>query len=354
MMNRSVFVLLFLFLFAGCKDNLQSDQVWTAKKAKKWQHHTGWLVGCNYIPSTAINQLEMWQEETFDTVTINKELTLAEGLGFNIIRVFLHDMVWTRDPQGMKQRMDKFLSIASRHKIGVMFVLFDDCWNEDPKLGKQPDPIPGKHNSGWVQSPGRSRMEDSILYSFFEKYVKGTITAFGNDPRVWIWDLYNEPGNSGHYENSIPLLKLAFKWAREVKHIQPLTSAVWNFGKEFKDIDSLQLHSSDIISFHNYGDTGAMRACIKQLKVYERPLLCSEYMARTAGSKFQTHLPLLKKEKVGAINWGLVSGKTQTIFPWSSPKGASEPLIWFHDIFRSDGSSFDKTEVECIKSMTKK
>ena len=61
-------------------------------------------------------------------------------------------------------------------------------------------------------------------------------------------------------------------------------------------------------------------------------------------SNFATHLPFLKKENVGAYNWGLVSGKTQTIYPWDSwtkPYDA-EPKIWFHDIFRKDGSPFDE------------
>ena len=124
---------------------------WTAEKANAWYREQPWLVGCNFTPSTAINQLEMWQAETFDADTINRELGWAAELGFNTARVYLHDLVWQANADGFKQRIDRYLEIAAGHGIKTTFVLFDDCWNPDPKLGKQPDPIPGVHNSGWIE-----------------------------------------------------------------------------------------------------------------------------------------------------------------------------------------------------------
>ena len=133
---------------------------WTEDRANAWYSKQPWLVGANYIPSTAINQLEMWQAETFDPERIDIELGWAEGLGMNTIRVFLHDLVWEQNPAGFQQRIDRFLAIAAKHNIRPMFVLFDSCWDPNPRLGEQREPRAGVHNSGWVQSPGAKALRD--------------------------------------------------------------------------------------------------------------------------------------------------------------------------------------------------
>ena len=130
------------------------DRQWTPTEAQAWQSSQPWLVGCNFMPSTAINQLEMWQTDTWDPATIDRELGWAANLGFTSIRVFLHDLLWQQDKKGFLERMDQFLALAAKHRIGVMFVLFDGVWDPFPKLGKQREPRPHVHNSGWVQSPG--------------------------------------------------------------------------------------------------------------------------------------------------------------------------------------------------------
>ena len=127
---------------------------WTEKEARDWYGRQPWPVGCNYIPSTAINQLEMWQAETFDEAANDRELGWAAGLGFNTVRVYLHDLLWEQDVRGFMGRIDRFLAIAARHGIRPMFVLFDGVWDPFPKPGPQPSPRPHLHNSGWVQSPG--------------------------------------------------------------------------------------------------------------------------------------------------------------------------------------------------------
>jgi len=127
---------------------------WSQQRANEWFEKNGWMVGCNYIPATAINQIEMWQEETFDPFLIDKELGWAADLGFNTIRVFLHHLVWEQNHEAYLQRIDQFLTIAHKHGIRAMLVLFDSVWDPNPKLGKQPEPKLNVHNSGWVQCPG--------------------------------------------------------------------------------------------------------------------------------------------------------------------------------------------------------
>ena len=313
-----------------------------------------WPVGCNFIPSTAINQLEMWQEDTYDPNTIDRELGWAQQIGFNTVRVFLHELVWQEDPNGFKGRMDDFLGICEKHKIRVMFVLFDDCWNGNAKLGKQPAPKPGVHNSGWLQCPRYAEVNDVSKYPIFEQYVEDILRSFSGDKRVLIWDLYNEPGNSHTPKQNMPLLKKVVEWARKANPTQPITMGVWNQDQQHKELNDFQIANSDVITFHNYSPYENMKQDIAKYKSYGRPVICTEYIARGAGSKFETHLPLMKAENVGAINWGLVYGKTQTIFPWGSPPNAPEPNVWHHDIFRKDGSPFSEQEIRVIKKLTVK
>jgi hypothetical protein len=342
------YILLIGVVFFSFVSFAQQQGVWTAGDAKKWYDRQPWLVGCNFIPSTAINELEMWQAETFDIPTIDKELGWANAIGMNAVRVFLHYIPWEEDAKGFKERINLYLQNADKHHIKTIFVFFDDCWNENPHAGIQPKPRPGVHNSGWVQCPGNKMHTDSATWELLGKYEIDILSAFKNDNRILFWDLYNEPGNSNYEESSLPLLKKIFKWAWEIRPSQPLTCGLWNGNLKFNEF---QLASSDIITFHNYDKVPELEKKIKDLIKYNRPLICTEYMARTNGSMFITHLPVFKNFKVGAINWGLVSGKTNTIFPWGSKEGATEPALWFHDIFKRDGKPFDPNEVAFIKDI---
>ncbi|MCC6420222.1 MAG: cellulase family glycosylhydrolase [Gemmataceae bacterium] len=326
---------------------------WTAKRAKAWYAQQPWLVGCNFIPSTAVNQLEMWQADTFDPVTIDRELKwAAEQFGFNTVRVFLHDLAWDADPKGFKERLEKFLASADRHQIRPMVVFFDDVWNPEPKLGKQPAPRPGVHNSGWMRSPGPKVVNDPAAWGRLEKYVTDVLTTFGKDRRVLAWDLYNEPGNEKQINRSLPLLKQTFAWARKVNPEQPLTVGLWRYDKAFQQLNDYQLAASDVTSFHHYGNARDLARLIGELKQHGRPVICTEWMARTRDSTVAANLPVFFKERVGCYNWGLVSGKTQTIYPWGSKPGSPEPKVWFHDLLRPDGAVYSEEEAKLFRKYT--
>ncbi len=336
----------------GIKENNESSKnIWTKEQAKAWHDEYGWLRGSNFNPSTAINQLETWQEESFDTATIDRELGWAEEIGMNCMRVYLHHVAWQVDKQGFKGRMNKYLDIADSHGIKTIFVFMDDCWNATYKAGKQPDPKPGVHNSGWVRDPGDLLYKDSTLVNTLEVYVKDILTSFDGDKRIAIWDLYNEPGNSNYGNKSMPLLKKVFEWGWEVRPSQPLSSGVWL--RSLVDLNKFQLENSDIITYHNYNGPEEHQAAIDSLKLYGRPMVCTEYMARRNNSLFTNIMPILKKEDIGAINWGLVDGKSNTKYAWDEPiKDGSEPPLWFHEIFRKDGTPYKQEEVDLIKSLT--
>lgn len=321
---------------------------WSTHQAWEWYRQQPWMVGCNYIPGSAINQLEMWQADTFDTTLIERELTWAQSLGFNTLRVYLHDLLWQQDAAGFTRRIYTFLDLCASRGIKPIFVFFDDCWNQEFALGPQPAPKPGVHNSGWVQSPGVRTVLDPASWPRLQTYLQGVLEEFRADPRIRLWDLYNEPGNSQMNERSLGLLKAAFAWARDVNPSQPLTAGVWF---DNAALNEFQLAASDVITFHDYNPVDQLQAQINRLRRYERPLICTEYMSRGRGSRFETHLPVFRAENVGCINWGLVNGKTQTHLPWSTEIDPNLNL-WFHDIFYPDGTPYREDEVAFIRRVT--
>ena len=345
-------------------------EVWTKDQANQWYGKQKWLVGSNYIPADASNQLEMWQADSFNPAQIDKELGWAQGLGMTTMRVFLHDALWQQDPAGFKKRMDAFLAISAKHGIKPLFVLFDSCWDPNYKLGPQHPPIPGVHNSGWVQSPGAKALGDPAQYARLEAFVKGVVGSFAHDDRILGWDLWNEPDNTNgssyldasqaRYDQVAFLLPKVFEWARSADPSQPLTSGIWHhdhweYLASLNSVEKTQLTQSDVISFHDYSWPETFEARAKSLETYGRPIICTEYMARGAGSTFDTILPIGKKRNVGMINWGFVNGKTQTDMPWDSwqrPYTLRPPTLWFHDIFRADGTAYRAREIAIIKRLS--
>jgi hypothetical protein len=312
----------------------------------------------------------MWQAETFAPDVITEELKWAKSLGFNSLRIFLHDLVWQQDSKKFLRRIDKVLSIAAKHGLGAMMVFFDSVWHPFPWLGKQRDPEPGVHNSGWAQSPGLAVLRDEKQFDRLQDYVVGVVKEFADDPRVQVWDVWNEPDNSNAMSYSVrdagaekpdlaaKYLPRVFEWVRSAKPSQPLTSGVWmgNWASDdtLKPHERAQLENSDVISFHTYDQPAEVENRIRALSRFGRPLLCTEYMSRGSGSTFEAILPILKKHNVAAYNWGFVAGKTQTNYPWDSWQSPyrTEPDPWFHEIFRGDGTPYRQDEVELIRSLT--
>ena len=369
-MRTVVYISLFALIFTQCQKPDPIGTRWSEAKAWEWQKEQGWMAGANFNPSTAINQLEFFQESTFDRETIDRELAWSAELGMKIHRVYLHNLLWDQDSLGFLSRVDEFLTLANKHNIKTMLVLLDDVWHPIPKLGTQPDPIPFVHNSGWVQAAGAAILGDSLRHHELKNYIKGVMGRFANDTRVVAWDLYNEPDNVANqpgraeieikdkYTFAFSLLKKVMRWAREVNPSQPLTVGLWQGNHKLwgtpgalRPLERFMVENSDVISFHAYDEPEIVKEKIVELKKYNRPLLCTEYMARTNGSTFEKILPILKENQIHAINWGFVSGKTNTIFPWSSWNTPfdSIPKIWFHDVYRTDKTPFSEQEIEFLK-----
>ena len=345
----------------------ESTERWSVERAQRWQASQPWLVGANYLPAYAINQLEMWSAATYDPERIALELDWAQSLGFTSLRVFLHDLAWQEDPDGLLGRVDQVLELAAARGIGLMPVLFDSVWHPFPHTGTQPLPEPGVHNSGWVQGPGVAVLRDEARFAALEAYVTAMVRRFADDPRVQVWDLWNEPCNDNRNsygtrdlgpqkaEIVLPLLARVFDWARAAAPSQPLTAGLWRGGwvsGEMSAMETLCRERSDVISFHAYHDGPTTQRWLDPLLADGRPVLCTEYMARPVGSTFQAVLPVFQAQRVGAYCWGFVAGKSQTNYPWDSWQNPypNEPDPWFHDIFRADGTPYRPEETAFLKA----
>ncbi len=339
---------------------------WPTVRAVNWRAEVGWRLGCNFTPSTSGNQLETWQEETFDLTTIDRELGWAAHIGMNTIRLYLHDLLFEHSSADFLARLDAVFAVADSHGIGIVPVLFDGVWHPKPRLGKQPDPVPCLHNSTWVQGPGSEIFYDRSRWPSLRPYVQEVLSRFKDDPRVIAWDLFNEPDQidtvtlkigSRHDKNLIAteLVSGVFDWARQVETTQPLTVGIWEYNDDSQPADNplnhLILERSDIISFHCYEPRTKLSAVIKELQAHGRPLLCTEWLARSAGSSVDL-LEVFADSGVGALNWGLVDGRTQTRFPWRSwtePVDNNEP--WFHELLHADGVPYDAEEIKVFRRL---
>ncbi len=345
-------------------------ELWTSEQANSWYDAQPWMAGANYLPRSAINELEMWQAETFDPRTIDEEFGWAERLGFTTMRVFLHNLPWEQDAKGFLERIERVLAIAERHHLRLMLVLFDSCWDPDPRPGPQHAPVPHVHNSGWVQAPGAAVLKDPARQDALQGYVTGIISHFRADRRVVLWDVFNELDNcygpkryqpaepANKVELALQLAAKARDWALAAEPSQPISFCLWeNHGgnrEQLSPAQRFQLDNSDVITFHIYADLAKTREAVAALRRYHRPLLCSEYMARPLGSTFTDILPLFKQERIAAWNWGFVDGRSQTKFPWDSNHKAygDDPPVWFHDVLHGDGTPYAAGEATLIRALT--
>lgn len=335
-----------------------SSARWTEQKANEWYDRRGWQVGSNFVPSSASNQLEMFQAATWDPVTIDRELGWLQSLGFNSVRVFMHNLLWETDANGFFIRLDAFLELTTKHKINVLAVIFDSCWDGYPKIGKQLEPIPGVHNSRWVQSPGFEIVHNRTAFNTLERYVTSLLTRYRNDKRISMWDLWNEPDNSGYATTLIaPLLAQTFTWAEAVGLSQPVSSGVWGFGNlNTNEVAHVQLSRSDVISFHSYDPVAKLTSQVQIIRSItgNRPLINTEYMARPMGSTFDPNLGFMKSQRISAHNWGSVTGRSQTKYPWacdSKTPCKTEPPVWFHDIFFTNGTAYRPAETAYLRAL---
>lgn len=354
---------------------------WTAEQAWEWYHSKPWITGFNFIPKDSISGIELFQEWGHEEAmaAAEKEIELAESLGFNSVRMMLPFYIWRVQHDAFMDHLEELLCMLDRHHITLMPILFNDCSvpkskYREPDLGKQPDPVPGYFGGSPVtpfdddtqlgDSTGWNIDDDPEMKPVIEKYVKELGTKYGKDPRIIVWNIWNEPGNSGRLSKSLPMMENVFAWMRSCDPDQPLAADVWGAGADhpygwlkdphiYAEIEHRALELSDVISFHFYGDYSHAKMYLDCLKQYNRPLFNTEWMHRPYRSLIETHMPLWKKEDVASYFFGFVNGKSQFNYVWEFIKNLPDidTRLWMHDIFHSDFTPYDPDEIEVIKKL---
>ena len=346
--------------------------MWSKEKAWDWYQKRPWIRGCNYMSADCANRIDQWQADGFEQrlETTDRELALAAQTGFNSIRIIPEFIVWDQEHDSFLKRFDRYLDVCAKHGITCMVVLANDCMRpkglEINRLGRQ--------HVAWGYHGGRKLSQhDSIGIGYhvldepetaprYFEMVREMVVRYKNDERIIIWNVYNEVGNSGRKEITLPNLKRIFEICREIDPVQPLTCETWSLGGEIENLPEAEryaLEHSDIISYHSYSDYITNIKIIRALKQLGRPILCTEWLARCLDNNVREMFPLFYIERIGCYNWGFVAGKSQTYEPWNSlwkqyednPNEKIDFTKWFHDLYRPNHKPYDPKEIEIIKSI---
>ena len=371
---------------------------WPKEKAWEWYNAQPWMRGCNYMPASAANRVDQWQEmgseERF--AEMETELKLAQSIGFNTMRIIIEEQgfavwcaehdgfmfaVWCAEHDGFMARLERMLALLDKYGMRMILVLGNDCsrpkeiWSF-PKTGPQP--------CDWGYHGGRKRsqhgsfpgavgytcVDDPELREKFFAMCEEVMTKYRTDRRIAFWNIWNEPGNGNRRKpEHVALIRRLFELAWKIDPVQPLAADVWagHYGMSPKDANKSQVLAgelSDIISYHCYGDYEAQVRILSKLKRhYGRPLVNTEWLARIKHNDVFTAYPLYFIEGVGCTCWGFVAGKYQTYEPWESmwrqvedgkPEAEKYDFTkWFHDLYRPSLRPYDPKEIGLIKRFNK-
>ncbi len=351
---------------------------WTREEAWAWYDSRTWLRGCNFMPSDCCNRIDQWQEFGFEErmETTRRELALAASIGFNTVRMILEFEVWDKEHDGFLKRLDRVLEVCFENGITAMLVLANDCsvpksLYTPPHLGEQHVDV-GYHGGRKV-SPHKSYggedtrfhiLDDPDIRPRYYEMVREIVTLYAHDPRVIVWNIFNEPGN-GRGSESLPYMERFFEICREIGPDQPLCADVWGAMKDGRaptEIQQRALELSDVVSYHCYSPLEGQISMIEQLRRWGRPAFCTEWLHRICRNTVEDAIPLYYLEKIGCYNWGFVAGKYQTYEPWETiwqqveaGKGDRFDLTkWQHDLMRPSLRPYDPKEIELIKKYGRK
>ena len=349
---------------------------WTPEEAWEWWDKKTWLMGLNYVPSCQPGY-NMWQEDTREEAmkVVLPELDLMQELGFNSVRLSLRMIWWVLDGEKHLDFMDEFFDECRKRGIGVVPILGNDCVNfgrpADPSFKRPhgPEKFDLGYHGGHASSPFMGGVEDMVGWSYWDDdeyrglcydWVRAMFKRFAKDPRIDIWDMWNEAGMSNRHGLSIPYLKKVFEIGRSYDPIAPLTACCWEYPEDYgvdmraqiEEVQRVAIDLSDIVSFHCYLAFDKVQNTIKMLEREERPIMNTEWLHRIYDNFVQDQLPLYFEKKIGSYHWGLVAGNSQHYLPWDNIRGNRnlDYTRWQHDIIRQDGKTpYDPEEIALFK-----
>lgn len=348
---------------------------WSEERIWQWYNKMPWLRGCNYMSADCANRVDQWQALGFEErlETTRRELKLMQDTGFNTIRVILEYVVWRDEHDGFMERFERYLSACAEHGVYCMVVLANDCMA--PKSPDWKKPEIGPQHYDWGYHGGKKASQHSLHNAISDHFwldeedtredyfrmVEEIVTKYKDDPRICIWDLYNEPGFGKRWERTMPILKRMFETVRAIDPIQPLTACTHSVkGDEsipLCETEQYAIDNSDIITYHCYKEYTEHIKIIKRLKKLGRPLICTEWLGRVTGNDVFRNFPLFYLENIGCYCWGFVAGLYQTYEPWESSwtryytgiRTDYDFTKWFHDLYRPNHRPYDPREIELIQ-----
>ena len=349
---------------------------WTREKAWEWYDAQPWIRGCNYMPASAANRADQWQELGSETrfEEVERELALAESIGFNAMRLIVEEQgfgIWLAEHDGFMARFERYLAILAKHGMRAIVVLGNDC-SRPKQLWKLPTPGPqpcdwGYHggrkqsqHGSFPNAVGYTSVDDPELRPKFFRMCEELLTKYRNDDRILFWNLWNEPGNNRRDKVSAPHVKALFELAWKIDPKQPLAADIWR-GKADRPSDTsegIAARCSDIVSYHSYSPLSKQIEIAKELKEkLGRPLVNTEWLARIRDCNVQDVYPWFAQNRIGCTMWGFVAGKYQTYEPWEGmwreiDRGGGKQYRmtrWFHDLYRPSLRPYDPEEVDIIK-----
>ncbi len=325
-------------------------QRWSKEKVQAYIDQFGVIKACNYVPAYCYNYMQMWYD--YREKTIKKEVAFAKDCDLNSFRIFLPLFAFQDGGKWdmVKKNLRHFMDLCRDMEISIMLSFQPNYMKVDKgeEEGPYVDFKPGRHMNHWYypnadfdQMHKKTQVLD-VVYSFMEDIMD----EYYEDTNIVAWDLWNET-----WPEDRECLELIFSKAREINPMQPLT-ACW----EAFDI-------SDVISFHNYvrpggrdryGQKGSLDFMeeLERALSFQRPVLCTECLARSEGNTFESFLPFFSKHRIGFYFWGLCAGAAQYHFPWDWPEGSPEPKEWFHCILYPDGLPYREEEIRLLKAFT--
>lgn len=302
-----------------------------------WNFNFSWVKGAVFVPTNATNEVQQWDQ--YDPAINDRELQICSVYGINVVRVYLHYLVWEKDKNRLLANIEDFLSRATKYGIQTEIIFFDDCWNANPSIGSYPPPLFGVHNSRWVQCPGNYIKENYAAYKArLQSYVQDVVNAHKTDSRVLFWETYNEPGNSmnGLYMDiTNQIMKDGREWIKSTGTDIPISSV-----GDFDNYNGTNTANatSDFFSFHNYGsDYAGPRG---------KNVLCTECMNRTAQS-VPGVVSNFYGQGTGFIIWEAGNGRDNCRYPWGNTN--VEPNVPFHTLFYPDGHPWAASDVQAFR-----
>ena len=335
-------------LFAGADGQAaRADEVYKANPKPP----TDGLVGCNYTPAYAVNQVQFWHD--FRAKVVEKELAAARKyFGISTLRVYMHNINFDEEKQVFLANLEKFLVICDKYGIRPGFVFFDGCHrHEGIFLDKPTKPVSGFHNGRWAQCP-QARDIDKDNLEKFKPYVQEIIRAHRTDKRVLFWEIHNEPPPGDNYRDR--LKKAGYKWAKEVKPIQP----VLNCEKGRRGWADCEV--TDIVDSHVYSHAHGPLRYLADVNPGKGTVF-TEAGARWKASRRNFGGPidivhwLQRRRKEGKstpgvyLCWELMVGNSNCRWHWIDKPGAAEPEIPWCGLLWPDATPVSLAEAEAVR-----